>query len=772
MAVEGRITGLIYRLAVTQEFVNVSSEFLEATYIFPLPAWAGITRFVLRMGERLIEGVLKERAAAHADYAQALRAGHPVAIAEEERPDVFTVRAGNIPPGEAVHIALGLTGPLAFAEGQATFRFPLVVAPRYIPGFTLNGPSVGQGVAWDTNAVLDASRISPPILLPGQPNPIHLTLRLEMDSAGLPITNLHASLHELQLGQTAEGMPVVELRPGVERLDRDFILHFRVGGEQIASSFLIYRTPEGQSIGLLTVVPPKSSTVARPRDVVMVLDRSGSMEGWKIAAARRAVGRLLDSLTPQDRFGLILFDDQIEEPAPSAGQLIQATDRNRFRTIECLGRVKARGGTEMAPALERALQYFSTDSSDKERILLLISDGQVGNEDQLLRSLQPQAQHCRIFTMGIDQAVNASFLERLARYGGGHCELVESEARLDEALRTVHRRLNGPVLTRLRFKPALQAVAPQETDMFPGIPLRLAGCWPDSQALPTQMIVTAQQADGQPFQFVVQAMETKDSAIYTVWARAYILDLEYQLLVSHDRSLSAETITTFSLRHGILCHFTTWVAVDCMEPVNHGGELCQIVQAVDLPAGSAYQLRSRPDHSFGSNDLECLDTLASLQTESDDCDALIRELALMYSLRDPSFDDDLKYFEMPAFLRRCCDDCDAASPFTVSRPTSHTRAVLVPWFKTLRHVLISREADLTQKTHAIRVALRVLEDFGDETRALVQQGCALMQQLDQENSHLDMEAYLGLIREWLHSMQQWLKSLPPDSDRRLWWINH
>ena len=125
--------------------------------------------------------------------------------------------------------------------------------------------------------------------------------------------------------------------------------------------------------------------------------------------------RLIDTLTDRDRFGLILFDDQIEEPAPSAGRLIAASDRARFRAVECLARVEARGGTEIAPALSRALQYFPTPAEpDRERILLFVTDGQVGNEDQLLRQVKQHAKDCRIVSVGIDRAVNASLLERLA----------------------------------------------------------------------------------------------------------------------------------------------------------------------------------------------------------------------------------------------------------------------------------------------------------------------------------------------------------------------
>ena len=385
--------------------------------------------------------MLKERGAARAEYDQAIREGHRAAIAEEERPEVFTVRAGNIPPGEAVGVELELAGLLTFADGEATFRFPLVVAPRYIPGMAWTGRRWGQGTAWDTDAVPDASRISPPMLLPGQPNPVYLTFRMELDPAGLPLADLRASLHALL--HRAEGdLRVVELMPGAERLDRDFILRFQVGDTGVCGGLSLYRDPDGETTALLTVVPPTTLPASlQPRDVVVLLDRSGSMEGWKMAAARRAAGRLLDALTERDRFGVLLFDDQIEEPAPSAGRLVAATDRKPLSGGGVSGAGRGARRYRNRPALTRAPVFPRFASRWPRAILLFVTDGQVGNEDQLLRQVQQHARHCRIFAVGIDRAVNAPLLERLAGYGGGHCDLVESEDRLDEVLRAVHRRL-------------------------------------------------------------------------------------------------------------------------------------------------------------------------------------------------------------------------------------------------------------------------------------------------------------------------------------------
>jgi Ca-activated chloride channel family protein len=174
--VQARVDGLVASVEVQQRFVNAHAEPLEATYIFPLPDRAAVTRFRLEVAGRVVEGALRERGAARREYDLALREGFRAAIAEEERSGVFSLRVGNLPPGEAATVHLTLVGPLPYRDGEVTFRFPLVVAPRYIPGLPLPVPCVGAGTEPDTDAVPDASRISPPVLLPGFPNPVRLRL--------------------------------------------------------------------------------------------------------------------------------------------------------------------------------------------------------------------------------------------------------------------------------------------------------------------------------------------------------------------------------------------------------------------------------------------------------------------------------------------------------------------------------------------------------------------------------------------------------------------
>jgi Ca-activated chloride channel homolog len=618
--VSARIDGLLAEVDVRQTFVNSLDEPLEATYIFPLPDRAAVTRFRMEVGGRVIDGVLKERAAARRDYDEAIQTGHRAAITEEERPGVFTLRVGNIMPGEEATVRLTLAGPLPYSDGEVTFRFPLVVAPRYIPGMPLPGASVGSGVAPDTDAVPDASRITPPVLLPGFPNPVRLSLSVDVASATLPLGAFRSSLHAV-LEETRDGIRHVALKPG-ERLDRDFILRFRLGEEAVKTSLCLKpddQDPEQGTFALTLVPPLGTAREQRPRDVAFVLDRSGSMGGWKMVAARRAMARMVDTLTERDRFAVYAFDDRIETPPECPLGLVTASNRYRSRAVDFLAKIEARGGTEMARPLDCAVTELARENEERDRILVLVTDGQVGNEDRILRNLGKRMKQMRIFTLGIDTAVNAAFLRRLADLGGGACELVESQNRLEEVMDQVHRRIGTPVLTGLHLEPAGLRFEPDSVvpgrmpDLFAGSPLCIMGRYrgPADGAVTLQ----AKSASGQPWSESVKPAITDNPAFPRVWARGRIRALEDRYVVGHPE-LETEIVET-SLRFGVLCRFTAFVAVDKSQVVN-GGQLHEITQPVEAPEGWAMLGKGAAPGWMGTSDYDAADSVVSYLHEFTD----------------------------------------------------------------------------------------------------------------------------------------------------------
>lgn len=591
------VTGLAVETELTQGFRNPYDEPLEATYVFPLPDRAAVTSLTMTADDRTVHGVLREREQARADYEQAIGEGKRASLAEEERPGVFTMRVGNILPGERVSIRLTLAGRLEYETGSATLRFPLVVAPRYIPGAPLSGTPVGSGTGPDTDAVPDASRITPPVLLPGFPSPVELSIRADIDPAGLPLAEVASSLHPIAT-EDVDGKLRVRVHPG-ERADRDFILRLRLGADDtVTSSLVTVPDQEGdEGTYVLTVLPPNGTALPRPRDVVFVLDRSGSMRGRKMVAARRATARMVDTLNGGDRFAVLAFDNVVETPPELPDGLVSATDRHRFRAVEHLSQLSGRGGTEMLRPLLRAAELLAGDEdADRERALVLVTDGQVGNEDQILHELAARLPDVRVHTVGVDVAVNEAFLRRLATLGGGHYELVESEDRLDEAMEAIHRRIGLPLVTDLAIAAdgldlVAGSTAPEPLPaLYAGAALVVTGRYDAAASAPggeRAVTVSGRAAGGDDWSERLPARTGDNPALGAVWARARLRDLEDRYVAAGGHRGLAELereIVDISVRFGVLCRFTAYVAIDS-RVVNEGGTQRRVTQPVELPQG-------------------------------------------------------------------------------------------------------------------------------------------------------------------------------------------
>ncbi|ORA09832.1 VIT domain-containing protein [Mycobacterium asiaticum] len=582
LSVDAALVGLTATSTVRQRFVNTGDTTIEATYVFPLPARAGVTDFAADLAGRRVIGVLKERGHARADYEQALLAGQRAAIVEEDRSDVFSVRVGNLGPGEEATIELRLTGPLSFEDGEATFRFPLVVAPRYTAGKPLPGDRTGAGLADDTDAVPDASRVTPPRLAADDER-LDLQIELTLDGAGLPVSDLRSSLPTAV--SEVDGATRLLVERGA-RADRDFVLRFRIDRGELSSSALLVPDGEGdEGTWSVTLVPPAESGSA-PRDVVVLLDRSGSMHGWKMIAARRAAGRIVDMLDAVDRFCVLAFDDRIDSPAGLPASLVDASDRNRFAAASWLGGLESRGGTEMAQPLFKAAQLLAGSGEDRLASVVLVTDGQITGEDQLLATLAPALGDTRIYCVGIDRAVNAGFLDRLAKLGRGRSELVESEERLDEAMARLARTIGRPALTGLRVSAdGIEIVDGTLTpgrlpDAFAGVPWVVSGRYRGGEAATLQVAGDDSAVVTLPAQVAPEAV-----AVRTIWARSVVRDLEDDYASYGADEELAERIVAHSVRFGVLSRFTAFVAVDPER--TDAGPLTDVIQPVEEPSGWA-----------------------------------------------------------------------------------------------------------------------------------------------------------------------------------------
>lgn len=597
--ISARVADRVAHVTLLETFRNPHQEHLEAVYTFPLPGSSVVSSFEMKVGDRTIHGVVKERGEARRSYQQAIEAGRRAALLEQERDDIFTVQVGNLPPGEEVTIKLTYSERLPFFEdGTTELRLPLVVAPRYIPGQPVDRGNVGDGVEMDTDAVPDASRITPPRLAAGFDPKVGCAIQVELirpEISGKPIgiNDLCCSQHAVRT-KTSSGSVVISLSRDNERLNRDFVLRWQLAEAAVQSHFLVHRTPEGKLVGLVSIIPPKRDVVfGTPRDVVFVLDRSGSMEGIKMTSAARACSSLLRTLSPQDRFAIQAFDHQVEwfHPEPGNRQAVfsPASEAGLDQGEAYLRKVTARGGTELDLAVSHALHAIARreESTPRMPVIVLLTDGQIGDESRVLKRIQQELGAARVFTVGIDTAVNEGFLRRLATVGGGTSTFVQPGSQLEDALQAVAREMGKPVLTSLELEAGKgtiekETLAPNRIpDVFAGrattvfFRLQKAG----------SIKIKGQTVDGKKFTETIEPQSLELPALAQLWARARVMDLEDQYRVDTSRrDALKQQIIDLSVRHSILTRFTAFVVVDEQEVVNADGTRRKVVQPVEMPA--------------------------------------------------------------------------------------------------------------------------------------------------------------------------------------------
>ncbi len=606
-----KVAGQVAEVRISQTFRNPYQEALEAIYIFPISGGSAVSNFQMKIGSRTLRGVIEERAEARRQYQKALEEGKRAGLLEQERDDVFTIQVGNLPPNEEVTVEITYSERLPFFEdGNTELRLPLVVAPRYIPGNTLDESSVGDGVEQDTDIVPDASKISPPRLCAGFDPNVGLKIEVQLLSEA---SNLFCSQHATRSKETADGT-FISLARIDERLNKDFVLRWKSGKEKTQTTLLLYKDEKQKMYGMLSIIPPqREKFFGVPRDVVFVLDRSGSMHGTKMASASRACSILLSTLSPNDRFAMLAFNNQVEWFHPNGEQgdrLIDATEDGLQRGEKFLRSVMSGGGTELDHAIEAAISVIAKRNHIRNRIpvIVCLTDGQIGDESRVLKRIQKELGDTRVFTVGIDTAVNHGFLSRLASLGGGTATFVEPGTALEDALQAVGREIGTPLIVDL----AIHA-ADSEIDLASIAPMRI----PDLFAGRTstaffrmnksgEIRVSGKFSDGSKFEDQIRGSEIALPSIAHLWTRARVKDLEDRFrLELNNQSEIKKQIIDLSVQHTLLTRFTAFVVVDESEVVNKDGSRRKIVQPVEMPALWEMEHETQRTGSFASMALAC-----------------------------------------------------------------------------------------------------------------------------------------------------------------------
>lgn len=574
---EARITvsGSVAHAVVTQAWENPNAFPVDGLYIFPLPENAAVTDMSLRIGERVIRGEVRRREEARALYERARAEGRVAGLLDQERPNVFAQQVANIMPGTRIDVVLSFDHEIKCEDGDCEYVFPTVVGPRFVP--------CRQG---------DPGRIDPPVAQPGRSTGQTLSLSLDLD-AGVSVHGLMSPSHGVTLTREGESRASVVLAEGKgAALDRDFRLRWQVGNEAPEVGLLAWRDPvERGEPGVFTLIlqppaEPRDEEVA-PRELVFVIDCSGSMRGVPLEAAKGVVRQALGALGPRDTFQIIRFSERASGLGPDP---LPPTQGNLRRALDYLDGLQGEGGTEMISGIRAALGHPA--GAERVRIVAFLTDGYIGNEGEILAEVRRLIGGARLFSFGIGSSVNRHLLEGLAEEGRGVAAFLGPRESPDEMVERFVRRIAAPLLTDIRITwedLEVEDLEPARVpDLFAGQPLLIHGRY---RKAGTGLVIVEGEQRGRHrvHRRVVILPETAEDheAVGRLWARARIHRLSRDLHDGEDEA-TKERIIALGLRHRLMTAWTSLVAVDS-EISNTTGSSMPVQVPVELPEDVSYE---------------------------------------------------------------------------------------------------------------------------------------------------------------------------------------
>lgn len=565
--------GGIARVVLEQRFENPHPETLHVTYKMPLPADGAVSGYEFTIGGRTISGRVEPKALAREQFEQAIVEGRTAALLEQQRADIFSQEIGNIPAGEAIIARITVDQRLAWLPdgGEWELRFPTVIGPRYIGS---------NDTAADAQAVgVDVAK----------KEDIRARIHLEIDVREeiVPGRTVTSPSHAVVLGG---GRFMLSALEGA-RLDRDIVVRWPVARPGVGVALAVARPPSKEphahvAYGLVTIVPPAPDTKPRavPRDLVVLIDTSGSMSGAPLDQAKRVTSMLVGSLEPEDRIEMIEFSSKPTAWASAPRPANAATKRS---ALEWIGKLRAGGGTEMYSAIVEALRALRPGA---QRQVVLVTDGYIGGEQRIVELLHERLPaDCRLHVVGVGSAVNRTLATSLSRAGRGAEVLVGLDEDVERASRRLLDRTARPVLTNVTIEgDAVVELAPEHVpDVFAGAPVVAAA---KLSAEGGELIVRGQLAGGATWERRLRVGPTSagegNQGIVSLFGREHVADLEMRWTIGRETELIDRTIERAGIVFQLATRMTSWVAIDEVRSVDPTTGWRRAVQPQELPHGT------------------------------------------------------------------------------------------------------------------------------------------------------------------------------------------
>ena len=592
--IDADVQGDVALVTVTQTFANPLNQAVHATYLFPLNETAAVNAMTMEVGDERIQATIQRIEEARATFEKAKGEGRSAALLSQHRPNMFTQDIANLMPGLPIKVTLKYAQTVPRLDGAYELVIPLVVGPRYQPqgagvapgeaapkggvqhwnaqtgtsgGATAKNSQTGYG-QWE----IEQLPAYPPVFelnAPEQIDPERVGLVVHLN-AGMTINAIESRTHPITTQTPENGRAEVRLTSGRTLDNRDFVLRYTLAGARTQAGLLAYRDQRGGFFSLL-LEPPQVPAEAEitPREMVFVLDCSGSMNGLPIEASKAFMRAALRRLRPTDSFRIIRFSDSATE---FSTQPLPATPQNVQAGLRYTDALNGEGGTEMSTGIRQALA--PPVPTGALRIVTFLTDGYIGNEAEILRQLKTHLGDARLYAFGVGTGVNRYLLSEMGRVGRGFTRTMDPTEDGEKVAGELADRLQSPVLTDIQIDWGGMEVSDPSPDripdLFAGQSLRIQGRYsrPGPHEVTVRGLVHGRPAS-LPLKIELPEASTKGEAVPILWARSLIADLHYQLTTgAHQPGGEAvntdalkQRITELGLKFALVTPWTAFVAV-------------------------------------------------------------------------------------------------------------------------------------------------------------------------------------------------------------------
>ncbi|MBZ2192372.1 marine proteobacterial sortase target protein [Pseudoalteromonas arctica] len=579
------LTGLINHVVVTQTYQNENPFAVNARYVFPLPDESAVHAMTMRIGARVIKGQIDKKVEAEKKYEEAKKAGKQAALVRQQRANMFITNVANIGPGEQVIIELEYQEIIDYSSGTFAIRFPTTITPRYhaISGEvnTQNQTHVNPAPTGWLSPVYSTQNITQNSTQTDNAPSSQFSLNIDID-VGLELVDINSKFHNVDVQNTAFGQYKIALNE-TNAVNRDFVLEFKpLQKEQAQAAFFTQQFENGDRYGLAMLMPPGdhfTQTQRLPREMVFVVDTSGSMHGQSMEQAKKALFYALSLLDSDDSFNIIGFDNIV---TPMSDKPLIASDFNLRRAERFIYSLEADGGTEIQGALNAVLDGSQFDGFVRQVVFL--TDGSVSNEDALFKNIQSKLGDSRLFTVGIGSAPNSFFMRRAADIGKGSFTFIGSTTEVQPKMQQLFDKLAHPAITNLALSDesgnSLDFWPSPLPDLYFGEPIMVAIKLNNAK----RVVLAGQTAQG-PLSIRLSTQNSSSAqGIAKLWARQKIKSL----LLYNEQSTVKDEVQQLALTHQLLSPFTAFIAIEQTQIKEVAKQTAQITNAV--PQGMAMRL--------------------------------------------------------------------------------------------------------------------------------------------------------------------------------------